>query len=62
MDLYSQLLPMQPYILNHSYTGEEMTFCKCESSPTFPRCNKNPDYCSRLELNEDIFETQVDFE
>jgi hypothetical protein len=23
--------------------------CKCDQSSMFPRCNKNPDYCIKLE-------------
>lgn len=22
--------------------------CKCDKSPLFPRCNKNPEYCTKL--------------
>ncbi len=50
-------------MLSLTYHGEKMTICKCEHSPTFPRCNKNPNYCSQLELNDtSIFEDQIDFE
>lgn len=29
--------------------------CKCDKSPLFPRCNKNPEYCPKIEeKNEEI--------
>jgi hypothetical protein len=31
--------------------------CKCDKSPLFPRCNKNPEYCPKVakeEENEEI--------
>ena len=26
--------------------------CECDQSPIFPRCNKNPEYCTKLDKNE----------
>lgn len=31
--------------------------CKCDKSPLFPRCNKNPEFCPKIakeEENEEI--------
>lgn len=39
--------------------------CKCDKSSLFPRCNKNPEYCPRVEENkvqDDIWASQISFE
>ena len=39
--------------------------CKCDKSPLFPRCNKNPDYCPKVAENKEqdaIWATQISFE
>lgn len=43
--------------------------CKCDYSPLFPRCNKNPDYCPKIATNtleeekqDAYWATQISFE
>ena len=39
--------------------------CKCDRSPLFPRCNRNPDYCPKIAEDKDqdaIWATQISFE
>lgn len=44
--------------------------CKCDKSPLFPRCNRNPEYCPKTAIDEDfdpgiqadIWATQTSFE
>lgn len=41
------------------------TLCKCDKSAIFPRCNRNPEYCIKLEEDkkqDDIWSTQISFE
>jgi hypothetical protein len=39
--------------------------CKCDKSPLFPRCNKNPEYCPKKAEDKEqdaIWATQISFE
>jgi hypothetical protein len=39
--------------------------CKCDKSPLFPRCNKNPEYCPKIAEDKEqdaIWATQISFE
>ena len=42
--------------------------CKCDKSPLFPRCNRNPEYCPKVAENKEnekqdaIWATQISFE
>ena len=38
--------------------------CKCDKSSMFPRCNRNPEYCPKIQdIDQDaIWATQISFE